>query len=464
METFMNDNFLLKTEASRILYHDYASKMPIFDFHNHLSAKEIFEDSNYENIAQAWLDGDHYKWRAMRACGYPEKFMTGKQDDYNRYMAYVKTLEGAIGNPLYHWSHLELKRYFGIDKVLNEANAKEIWDQVNAKLQTKEFSIRNLLVMLNVVKLCTTDDPIDTLEYHKKLKEVENRLEVLPTFRPDRAINIEKADFNDYVALLEEAAGMKITTFADMVAALCERLDFFKEAGCVVTDHSLELNIYEPTCEDCLDAILAKRKEGTMPSDRECSQYRGALLIALGKEYAKRDMVMQIHIGAIRNNSEKLLVAAGENIGADSLQDFNYAPLLNKIMSEMQKEDLLPKTVFYCLNPKDCTMLASIAGNFQEEGVQGKMQFGTAWWFNDHIRGMKEQIEIFATQGVLGTFIGMLTDSRSYLSFPRHEYFRRILCNMIGDWIENGEYPADMEHVGKVVENISYNNAVEYFR
>jgi glucuronate isomerase len=462
MKAFMDEDFMLQNETGKKLYHEYASKMPIFDFHNHLSAKEIYEDFTYENIAQAWLTYDHYKWRAMRTYGINECLVTGKDNDYERYLAFVETIENAIGNPLYHWTHLELQRYFGINQTLKMETAKDIWDTCNAKLHTKAYSIRNLLSMQNVSALCTTDDPIDDLRYHFALREEGFAIKVLPTFRPDRAINIEKEDFVQYIKLVEECVGSEIHSVEDLMSALTMRLEHFIQAGCLVTDHSLEGNIWSKSSKSEVDAILRKKLIGEEVSEEEASRYRGYLLSELGKEYAKRGLVMQLHIGALRDNSNRLRDRLGVNIGCDGMHDMNYAPEISGLLDSMDSSNEMPKVILYCLNPKDNEMLACMAGNFQGE-TRGKVQFGTAWWFNDHRKGMEEQMEVLASQGLISTFIGMLTDSRSYLSFPRHEYFRRILCNKIGKWVEEGEYPCDMTYLGKLVQDISFTNAKEYF-
>lgn len=462
---FMNEDFLLKNETARELYHNYAAKMPIFDFHNHLSAKEIYEDQCYSNMTDIWLGGDHYKWRLLRAMGVPEELVTGTAADaFERFKVWADTVEQTIGNPIYHWTHLELQRYFEINTPLSAATAKEIWEYCNEKLKTREFSVRNLLRKQRVAALCTTDDPTDDLNYHKLLQSEGFEIQVLPTFRPDRALALDKADFLDYIKMLGQVTEMTLTDVNHLLTALYQRLDYFIQAGCLVTDHSLESNIYESATEEEVNAIYRKRLAGETVSASEISKYRGYILSCLGRKYAEKGLVMQLHIGALRNNSRRMFEAVGADCGFDSMNDLNYAPELSRLLDSMDCVGQLPRTVLYCLNPKDNEMLAALAGNFQGDGIKGKVQFGTAWWFNDHKPGMERQMETLSSLGLISTFIGMLTDSRSFLSFPRHEYFRRILCNLIGTWVEDGEYPKNIEYLGRLVENISYQNAVNYFR
>ena len=466
MKEFMNDDFLLKTQTAKKLYHQYAKKMPIIDFHNHLNPEEILEDKGYANLAEVWLLGDHYKWRAMRAYGISEELITGKKrGTFEQFLAWAETVQNAFGNPLYHWTHLELKRYFGIDKPLSPDTAKEIWDACNEKLQKKEYSIRNLLKMQGVEVLCTTDDPADDLKAHEKLKESGFEIQVLPTFRPEKAIGIEKEGFLKYISRLEAVLGRKLDTADKVLEGLLERLSYFVAKGCRVTDHSLENSFYVPASLEEVNTVYEKRRRGETLSERECAMYHGYFLKELGKAYAKEGLVMQLHIGALRNNSARMFRRLGPDTGLDSLNDFNYAPELSALLSAMDEKDELPKTILYYLNPKDVEMLAAMAGDFQanESGIKGKVQLGTAWWFCDHKSGMEQQMEALASVGLLSTFVGMLTDSRSFLSFPRHEYFRRILCNKIGMAVDAGEYPEDMKYLGKMVENICYGNAKAYF-
>lgn len=464
MKKFLDKDFLLHTRTAKKLFHNVAKKMPIFDFHNHLSAKEIWEDACYENLAQAWLGHDHYKWRAMRAFGIEEQLITGSAPDYDKYISFVKTVRGAIGNPLYHWTHMELQRYFQIMDPINEENANVIWNRCNAMLKTKEYSIRNLLRMQHVTALCTTDDPVDNLEYHKKLKEERFEIAVMPTFRPDRIIAIEKTDFNEYVGLLGESAKQNIANIDNLLDALKNRISFFKENGCLVSDHSLENNFYRETTKKQADEIFQKKLKNKSLSNIEIESYKAYILRSLGREYARQNMVMQMHIGALRNNDTALQNSIGDNVGSDSCSDLVYAHQLSSLLDAMKRKDELPRTILYNLNPKDNEMLAAMCGNFQNNGGKAKVQFGPAWWFNDHKAGIEEQIEIYSRQGILNSNVGMLTDSRSYLSYPRHEYYRRILCNKIGDWVETGEYPLDMKYLKEIVRGICYQNAIEYFK
>ncbi len=477
MKKFLDKNFILETEIAAKLYHNYAENMPIFDFHNHLSPQEIYENKSLGNLANAWLDHDHYKWRAMRAAGVPENLITGhinkaglvKSDeerggkdavqkaDYDRYLAFVKTLQGCVGNPLYHWSHLELQRYFGITEAVNLENAKEVWDKCNALLAKPDFAPRGLLTKLKVKTLCTTDDPLDDLAWHKKLAGEWKEVKVLPSFRPDLAINAESPDYPLYITKLQEVTGVKIKTIKDMLQAFALRMDYFKSLGSLVSDHSLENDFYLPATEDEANYIFAKAWLGKKLSHDELAQYKGYVLIELGKLYAQKGFVMQLHIGALRDNHAALYNEVGKNIGEDSLQDFNYASQLSAILNAIYSANPNAKTILYNLNPKDNEALATMAANFRN------CIFGPAWWFNDHKDGIEEQIRVFARTSVLGSYVGMLTDSRSFLSYPRHEYFRRILCNFIGNLVENGEYPDDEKLLGKIVENISYNNAVNFF-
>lgn len=462
MKAFLDEDFLLQNDTAKMLYHNYAEKMPIIDYHNHLSVKEIYEDNTYDSIAQVWLGGDHYKWRAMRSAGVSEKYITGDGRDEEKFNAWAATVPQLFGNPLYHWTALELKRYFGIDAPLCGGNAKEIYDKCNEKLKQRDFSVRNLIVKMKVNELCTTDDPADTLEYHKKLKEEEKRFTVRPTFRPEKAMAIGKDGYKEYLDKLSEVAEVEICDFDSLLLALTKRLDYFCEVGCRITDHSLEGGIYRYSSKEEANAILKKRLSDGELSTEEEIKFKGYLLATLAKEYHKRNLVMQLHIGAMRNNSARMYEALGVDAGFDSQDDFSYARELSALLNEADKESALPKTVLYCLNPKDTQMLASMIGNFQDGSCPGKLQLGPAWWFLDHKSGMEAQMQALMEYGVFGTFIGMLTDSRSFLSFSRHEYFRRILCNMMGERVEAGEYPFDEAFLGKMVENICYNNIKNY--
>ena len=483
----MNNDFLLQTDTAKQLYHSFASQEPIFDFHNHLSPMEIFENKSLGNLANAWLDHDHYKWRAMRAAGVPEEVITGhirkdgsvKSDeerggkeavekaDYERYLAFVKTLQGCIGNPLYHWSHLELQRYFDVKEPVTEDNAKQIWDKCNALLAQPDFAPRGLLEKMNVKALCTTDDPLDSLEYHKKLAAEWKNVKVLPSFRPDLAINAENPAYPTYISKLQEMTGIKITNIDDMIKAFGIRMDYFKSCGSVVSDHSLETDFYMPTTKDDVNYVFEKAWIGKKLSHHELAQYKGYVLQELGKLYAEKGFVMQIHIGALRDQNGAMLAAAGKNIGEDSLHDFNFASQIGAVLNGIYSgcnnsafripNSSFPKVILYNLNPKDNEALATMAANFRN------CIFGPAWWFNDHKDGIEEQIRVFARTSVLSSYVGMLTDSRSFLSYPRHEYFRRILCNYIGNLVENGEFPADEKLLGEMVKKISFQNSIDFF-
>ena len=477
MTSFMNNDFLLQTDTAKQLYHSFASQEPIFDFHNHLSPMEIFENKSLGNLANAWLDHDHYKWRAMRAAGVPEEVITGhirkdgsvKSDeerggkeavekaDYERYLAFVKTLQGCIGNPLYHWSHLELQRYFDVKEPVTEDNAKQIWDKCNALLAQPDFAPRGLLEKMNVKALCTTDDPLDSLEYHKKLAAEWKNVKVLPSFRPDLAINAENPAYPTYISKLQEMTGIKITNIDDMIKAFGIRMDYFKSCGSVVSDHSLETDFYMPTTKDDVNYIFEKAWIGKKLSQHELAQYKGYVLQELGKLYAEKGFVMQIHIGALRDQNGAMLAAAGKNIGEDSLHDFNFAPQIGAVLNGIYSANANAKVILYNLNPKDNETLATMAANFRN------CIFGPAWWFNDHKDGIEEQIRVYARTSTLGNYVGMLTDSRSFLSYPRHEYFRRILCNYIGNLVENGEFPADEKLLGEMVKKISFQNSIDFF-
>ena len=477
MKPFLDENFILQSEPAQILYHKYAENEPIFDFHNHLSPQEIFENKPLGNLANAWLDHDHYKWRAMRAAGFDESLITGhirldgsvKSDeerggaaavekaDYERYLEFVRTLQLCPGNPLYHWSHLELKRYFGIDVPVTTKNAREIWDKCNALLAKNEYTPRGLLAKMNVKELCTTDDPLDSLEWHKKIAETVGDLKVRPSFRPDFVLNAENASFPDYISRLQEMDGTKFKSISDMIAALGRRMDFFKQNGSVVSDHSLENDFYIPATFDDVNYIFEKAWIGKKLNHDEIAKYKGWVLVELGKLYAQKGFVMQIHIGALRDNNSAMLKLSGKNIGEDSLQDFNFAPQISAVLNAIYSAEPNARTILYNLNPKDNEALATMAANFRN------CQFGPAWWFNDHKDGIEEQIRVYSRTAPLGCYVGMLTDSRSFLSYPRHEYFRRILCNFVGNLVEQGEFPWNEEALGELVKNICYRNAVIFF-
>lgn len=463
MKPFMDEDFLLSNETAKKLYHDHAEKMPVFDFHNHLNVQEIYEDRKFDNIAKVWLSGDHYKWRALRANGIDEERITGEASWKEKYDAWAKTVPETFGNPLYHWTHLELKRYFGIHKTLSPETGEEIYQVCNEYLEKDEYSVRNLLRKMNVKALCTTDDPADDLKYHRLLKEEGFDITVLPTFRPDRVLNPSKPDFTEYIGKLSQSAGMSIHTLDELLEALDKRACYFGEIGCRVSDHGLDGDIYEPCSRDRAEEVFHKALEKKPLTSQEIRQYRGCVLTALGRIYSRLSWVMQLHIGAVRNNSRRMFEKLGPDTGFDSIDDPVYAKQLNGLLSGMDYTGDLPKTILYCLSSKDFEMLASLAGNFQDGSLKGKIQLGAAWWFLDQKRGMEAQLDVLSQIGLLSGFVGMLTDSRSFLSFPRHEYFRRILCNYVGQVVENGEYPKDYGFLGRMIENICYYNGVSYF-
>lgn len=464
MKAFMDKNFLLSTKTAEKLYHEYAADMPIIDYHCHINPQEIYEDRKFENITQVWLGGDHYKWRQMRFNGVEEKYITGDATDREKFQKWAETLEMAIGNPLYHWSHLELKNYFGYEGVLNGDTAEEVWNLCNAKLAEDDMTVRNLIKKSNVRLLCTTDDPVDSLEWHKKIKEDDSfDVQVLPTWRPDKAMNIEKADYLDYLGKLSDVSGVSIISFATLLDALQKRMDWFEEVGCCISDHGLLYVMYQPATEDEIEAIFATRLSGGSLSREEEFKFKTAFMVAMGRAYHKKGWAMQIHYGVKRDNNESIFGKLGPDAGIDCIS--NYAPSaeLADYLNALAKTDEIPKTILYSLNPVDNAAIGSVIGCFQDSSAVAKIQHGSAWWFNDHKTGMTEQMISLANLGLLGNFIGMLTDSRSFLSYARHEYFRRIMCELIGGWVENGEYPADYKALEKIVKGISYNNALKYF-
>ena len=464
MKKFMDDNFLLESETAEKLYHKYAKEMPIYDYHCHLSPKEIYEDKKFRNITEAWLGGDHYKWRAMRSNGVEEKYITGGSEDYDKFMAWARTLPKAIGNPLYHWTHLELQRYFGIRETLSEKTAKTIWEKANNLIVNSDFSARNLIKKSNVKVICTTDDPIDNLEYHIKLKEDKDfSVKVLPTFRPDKAVEIKKDDFTSWIKKLSNISTMQINDYFGLKEALKSRIEFFHRVGCRISDHGLIDVPYAEGTEEEVSEIFLKALNNIEITKLEEDKYKTNMLHFFGKEYAKYKWTMQIHFGALRNNNTNMFKKLGADTGFDSINDSNVAYEISRILDSLEKENSLPKTILYTLNPKDNYVLGTMLGNFQGEGIKGKIQFGSGWWFNDNKDGMIEQMKALGNLGLLGNFVGMLTDSRSFLSYTRHEYFRRIMCNLIGQWVEKGEYPYDEELLEELIKGISFNNAKEYF-
>ncbi|MWN31481.1 MULTISPECIES: glucuronate isomerase [unclassified Gilliamella] len=463
---FLTEDFLLDTEFSRQLYHNYAAEQPIFDYHCHLPPEQIAQDYQFKNLYDIWLKGDHYKWRAMRTNGVAEKFCTGTDvDDFEKFKAWAETVPHTIGNPLYHWTHLELRRPFGIDNILlSPSTAETIWNKCNAMLETKAFSARSIMKKMNVKMVGTTDDPIDDLVHHKTIAQDSSfDIKVLPSWRPDKAFNIDSEFFVTYLDKLSAAADMAISSFHVLCQALSKRMDHFEQHGCKVSDHALDTVVYEEASEKELDAILTKRLSGAVLSAKETAQFKTAVLIFLGSEYNKRGWVQQYHIGALRNNNSRMFNLMGADVGFDSINDSPIAQPLSRLLDAQAKQNALPKTILYCLNPSDNEILGTMIGNFQGEGIRGKMQFGSGWWFNDQKDGMIRQMTQLAQLGLLSRFVGMLTDSRSFLSYTRHEYFRRILCRMIGRWVEDGEAPRDIELLGQMVKNISFDNAKNYF-
>ncbi len=462
MKKFMDENFLLNSETAIELYHSYAKDMPIVDYHCHLDPREIAENKKYKNITELWLGGDHYKWRAMRSNGIEERYVTGDASDKEKFIMWADTIAHCIGNPLYHWTHLELKKYFHIDEQLSPETAEEIWDKCNNRLE--QLSARELILQSNVEIICTTDDPVNTLEYHKAIAEDKNfPVKVLPTFRPDKVINIENAEFAAYIAKLEKVSGIAINKLEDLKEALASRISFFCDMGCRISDHGIQPIVYSEASDDEVSVIFIKALRGEALSELEIKEYKTKLLVFLGREYSKRNWVMQLHMGALRNNNTRMFKALGPDTGYDTIADCGNAAALSRLLDALDVTDELPKTILYCLNPGDNEMLGALMGCFQGSIVPGKIQLGSGWWFNDQKDGMLRQMTALANLGQLSRFVGMLTDSRSFTSYTRHEYFRRILCNLIGDWVENGEAPKDMKLLGKMVQDISYNNAVRYF-
>ncbi|WP_254413048.1 glucuronate isomerase [Dyadobacter diqingensis] len=464
-KTFIDEDFLLRSETARILYHDYAKEMPIIDYHCHLPPDQIAEDRQFENLTQIWLYGDHYKWRAMRANGIDEKFCTGNAGDWEKFEQWAATVPYTMRNPLYHWTHLELLRYFDIDVILNKDTAREIYDECSAKLKQKDFSVRNLLRRMNVKVVCTTDDPTDSLEYHQQIKDSGFEIKVLPTFRPDKAMLLidSPADFQQYLNKLFEIAGVTSgSTYEDLLAALKSRHDFFAEMGGRLSDHGLE-HIYASFDETAARTALAETLSGKTSSAELRTAFKSVLLYDLAKMDHSKEWAQQFHLGALRNNNSRMLNKLGPDTGWDSIGDYSQAQALSKFLNKLDSTDQLAKTVLYNLNPGDNEVLATMTGNFNDGTIPGKMQFGSGWWFLDQKDGMEKQINALSNIGLLSRFVGMLTDSRSFLSYPRHEYFRRILCNLIGNDVENGELPNDLPWLGKLVQDISYNNAKNYF-
>ena len=464
MKDFLDKDFLLKTATAKRLFHDYAADMPIIDYHCHLSPKDIAEDRIFNNIAEVWLHGDHYKWRAMRTNGVHESFCTGDKSDLEKFEQWAATVPYTMRNPLYHWTHMELQRYFNVTEQLSPANAKAVYDHCSALLQTKEFSVRNLLRKMKVKLVCTTDDPVDSLEYHKAMQEEGADIRMVPAFRPDMAMNVGNTEtFLQYVRKVEVAAGMQVNRFEDYLMALKRRHDFFAEMGCRVSDHGLE-EIYadEYTAEEII-IIFERLLKGETLCLKCQRQFKSAMLVHFAEWDHEKGWVQQFHLGALRNNNTRMLNQLGPDTGWDSIGTFDQGKPLSKFLNGLDTRDKLTKTILYNLNPADNEVMATMVGNFNDGTVPGKIQFGSGWWFLDQKDGIIRQLNALSNMGLLSRFVGMLTDSRSFLSFPRHEYFRRILCDLIGTEVEEGELPNDIEWLGKMVQDICYNNTVNYF-
>lgn len=464
MKPFLNDDFLLSNATAQKLYHDFAKYMPIIDYHNHLPPDEMAADKTFENITKVWLNGDHYKWRAMRTNGIDESYITGDKSDAEKFAQWAATVPYTMRNPLYHWTHLELQRYFNITEVLNKDTAHSIYENASQQLQQKSHSVRGLLEMMNVKLVCTTDDPVDNLEHHQHIQKDNWKVKVLPAFRPDKAMNVDDAvTFNAYLSKLEQAADTTISNFADYIAALKKRHDYFVANGCSVSDHGLETIYAEDYTESQLIAIFSKIRSGNNLTTEENHRFKSAMLITFAEWDHGAGWVQQFHLGALRNNNSRMLGQLGPDTGWDSIGDFSQARALAKFLNKLDSSDKLAKTIIYNLNPADNELFATMIGNFNDGSVAGKVQWGSAWWFLDQKDGMTKQINALSNMGLLSRFVGMLTDSRSFLSFPRHEYFRRIVCNLFGEEIENGELPNDIPWIGSLIQDICFNNAAKYF-
>ena len=464
MKKFLDENFLLQNKTAQQLYHEFAKPMPVIDYHNHLPPDQMAGDINFENITQAWLYGDHYKWRAMRTNGVDEQYITGKAGDWEKFQQWAVTVPYTLRNPLYHWTHLELQRYFDVQDILNADSAKKIYEECSAKLRSKAYSVRNLLEKMNVQVVCTTDDPVDSLEYHQQIKESNWKIKVLPAFRPDKAMNVDDVNtFNNYLSLLEKASNIAISSFDDFIEALKKRHDYFVANHCSVSDHGLEEIYAEDYTDTEIAGIFAKIRSGIVLSLEERKKFKSAMLITLAEWDWEKGFVQQYHLGALRNNNSRMLSKLGPDTGWDSIGDFSQARALSKFLNRLDTNNKLAKTIIYNLNPSDNELMAAMIGNFNDGSVAGKIQWGSGWWFLDQKDGMIKQMNALSNMGLISRFVGMLTDSRSFLSFPRHEYFRRILCNLFGEEIESGELPNDITWTGKVIQDICFNNAKNYF-
>lgn len=464
MNSFITEDFLLQTDFAKRLYHNFAKELPIIDYHNHLSPEDIATNRQFDNCTQVWLAGDHYKWRAMRALGINEKYITGNATDEEKFHKWASAVPYTLRNPLYHWTHLELKRYFGVKELLTENNATATYEKTNDLLQQSSHSTLGLLQQQNIELLCTTDDPIDSLEYHNSIKSQALSPKVLPTFRPDKAFGVGDAvSYNAYLSQLEEVTGNSINDYDALLVALENRVDYFHQNGCRLADYGLEQIYHSTTADFNLDTLFQEVRNGKQLSVAQVQYFAGKVMLELSKMYHKRGWAQQFHVGAIRNNNKRLLTQLGPDTGFDSIGDFSHAVSISGYLNELDSTDQLAKTIIYNLNPADNEMIATMVGNFNDGTIRGKVQYGAAWWFLDQKDGMEKQLNTLSSLGVLSTFVGMLTDSRSFLSFPRHEYFRRILCNLLGNDVVNGELPADEQWLGKIVSDICYHNAVNYF-
>ncbi|MGN6179291.1 MAG: glucuronate isomerase [Mucilaginibacter sp.] len=464
MKPFLDENFLLQSKTAERLYHDFAREMPIIDYHCHLDPAQIASNINFTNLTDIWLRGDHYKWRAMRAYGINEKYITGSATDAEKFEKWAETVPYTLRNPLYHWTHLELQRYFGVHELLSPKTAKAIYEECTAKLQTPEYKVQNIVSRMNVEVICTTDDPIDNLEYHQQLKKGNWGTKVYPAFRPDKAMNADDSDaLNQYIAKLEAVSNVSVNSFNDYLDALKKRHDYFAENGCSVSDHGLEQIYAEDYTEKEIEAIFTKIRAGKHLLPLEALKFKSAMLYIFAIWDHEKGWVQQFHLGALRNNNTRAHRELGPDTGYDSIGDFKQAQALSRFLNKLDNTNQLAKTIIYNLNPCDNELFATMTGNFNDGTVSGKMQFGSAWWFLDQKQGMTNQINALSSMGLLSKLVGMLTDSRSFLSYPRHEYFRRLLCNLFAEDVENGELPNDIEWIGKIVQDISYYNAKNYF-
>jgi Glucuronate isomerase len=462
-QPFITDNFLLHNPFAEELYHDFAAQRPIIDYHCHLPPDQIAKDHIFENLTQIWINGDHYKWRAMRTVGIQEKFVTGNGSDKEKFHAWAETVPQTLRNPLYHWTHLELKRYFDIDVLLNKETAEEIYQEASAKLNSTTNSCRNLIQKMNVEVVCTTDDPTDTLEHHQKIAQSGYSVHISTSFRPDKALLISHEGFSTYLKALEISSDIEITSFQTLCDALSKRIDYFHENGCRLSDHGLSYIPFARAATTEIESIFVKQRNKEALTQLEIEKFQTALLLFLGEQYHAKGWVQQFHLGALRNNNSRMLSKLGPDTGWDSIGDYPQAYTLSRFLDALDAKDKLTKTILYNLNPADNEVLAAMIGNFNDGSVKGKIQFGSGWWFLDQKDGITNQLNALSNMGLLSCFIGMLTDSRSFLSYPRHEYFRRILCNLLGEEIQKGELPQDMELIGNMVKNICYNNAKAYF-